>query len=81
MENIIPLFDTDSGESFRQKNGRLFVSDLSLRWFFRSHKRELVERGAVVLLNGRWCAVEPLMDEAVLEIARRAATRAVQGEP
>ena len=76
--HLIPLFDVADGSSFRQANPHLFGSETSLRWWWRTHRRECVERGAALFHAGRWCAVEPAMSEVVLDIARRNAQRALE---
>lgn len=78
MANLIPLFDTPDGTSWRQSNPQFFASETALRWFWRQHRREVIERGAVVLLNGKYAAVEPHMTTVVMEIAQRAARRAIE---
>jgi hypothetical protein len=76
----MPLFDTADGESWRQRNPHLFRTATSLRWFHRFNKAELVERGAVSMLAGRWMAVEPEMTATVLSIAQRNAQQAVDND-
>lgn len=78
MANLLPLFDTPDGASYRQSHTHLFGSETSLRWWWRQHKRECIERGAAVLHAGKWSAVEPTMTALVIEIAQRNARRAIE---
>ena len=54
---------------------QVFPSGESFRWFDRTHRAELVERGALVKPTGRFLVNPPLMDQAVLEIGTRQAKR------
>jgi hypothetical protein len=78
VANLIQLFDAPGAASWRQANVHLFASDTSLRWWWRQHKREAVERGAAVLHAGKWSAIEPAMTQLVIEIAQRNARRAIE---
>ena len=71
-----PLFPSTKGSSWLEANTDLFPSEESLRWFFRQHRQELVETGAVVLVRAAWFAKPSTLRAAVMNIARRAALKA-----
>ena len=75
----VPLFGGTAGttSSWRSRNASLFPSDESLRHFFRNHKRELIDAGAVVYHRGQYQATEQ-MTPTVRSIAQRAVRRAVE---
>ena len=78
MQNdLLPLFSGKAPDSWRARNPQFFPSDESLRHYFRQHKRELVDAGAVIKHRGQYRATEQ-MTPTVLEIAQRAARRAVE---
>ena len=70
----MPLFGADASDSWRARNAQLFPSDESLRHYFRQHKRELIDAGAVVYHRGQFQATEQ-MSSVVRVIAQRAARR------
>jgi hypothetical protein len=74
---LLPLLGDDA-DTWRKRNAHLFQSDQSLRWFFRQHKSELVERGGVVMLAGRWVAVPSVLDALVIELGQAQARRIVR---
>lgn len=74
---LLPLFSGTASDSWRARNADLFRSDESLRHYFRNHKRELVEAGAVVLHRGQYQAT-PAMTPTVLSIAQATAKRAIE---
>jgi hypothetical protein len=73
----LPLFSGTAPGSWRARNAHLFPSDESLRHYFRQHKRELIDAGAVVYHRGQYQATEQ-MRPAVRVIAQRADRRAVE---
>ena len=73
----LPLFSGTAVDSWRARNAHLFPSDESLRHYFRQHKRELIDTGAVVYHRGQYQATEQ-MTTAVRSIAQRAAKRVVE---
>lgn len=58
------------GASFQAERADTFPSEASLLWFVRTHKRELVEAGAIVLLRGAWHADMTVFDEVLPRILR-----------
>ena len=56
---------------------QVFPGPESLRWFERQHRAELVDKGAILLVNGRKLVNPAAFDAAVLEIGKRLATRTV----
>jgi len=73
----LPLFSGTATDSWRARNAHLFPSDESLRHYFRQHKRELIDAGAVVYHRGQYQATAQ-MTPAVLTIAQGAAKRTVE---
>ena len=73
----LPLFSGNATDSWRARNAHLFPSDESLRHYFRQHKHELIEAGAVVYHRGQYQATEQ-MTTTVRSIAQGAAKRAVE---
>ena len=75
--DLQPLFPSTKGTtSWLEANADIFPSEESLRWFFRQHRQELVETGAVVLVRAAWFANPATLRAAVMNIARRAALKA-----
>jgi hypothetical protein len=72
----LPLFSGNAPDSWRTRHAQLFPSDESLRHYFRQHKRELVQAGAVVFHRGQFQATDKMLP-AVQAIAQRAAHRAL----
>jgi hypothetical protein len=75
----LPLFSGTARDSWRARHSRLFPSDESLRHYFRQHKRELVQAGAVVFHRGQFQATDKMLP-AVQAIAQRAARRVLDEE-
>jgi hypothetical protein len=70
----LPLFSGTAPDSWRARHSGLFPSDESLRHYFRQHKRELVQAGAVVFHRGQFQATDKMLP-TVQAIAARAAQR------
>lgn len=60
-------------EEYRAANAHIFPSAESWRWFFRQHKGELTQRGAVVFLAGKLLVKPEVMAAALEEIGQRLA--------
>ena len=61
----------------RTKTQRVFQSEAAVRWFYREHRAELCEAGAVVDLGGRlWLHIPRFIAKALEIGARKAAERA-----
>ena len=75
MEHGKPLDSVRPLPEYREPRSHIFPSDNSLNWFVRQHKGELVEAGAMLLLNGQWHANDERFDATVLEIGKRAAQK------
>ena len=56
--------------------GHVFPSATSLQWFMRVHRRELVQRGAVVKIAGRTLIDGERMDAAALAVGAAAVAEA-----
>jgi hypothetical protein len=65
----VPLYGT---QGWRSANAHLFSSDASLRWAVDQNREELAQAGALALISGRICAVEPTFSILLLDIAKRA---------
>lgn len=76
QNQLIPLFGGADQPCWRGRHAALFPSDESLRWFLRLHRAELVRRGGLALLAGRWVAT-PELSALVREIGQRQARLAV----
>lgn len=77
QERPIPLFERDeAGESWLAQNRTWFRSEQALRWFFRRHKAELIERGAMLLHANRWFVRPSRFTAALIEIGERDAAAA-----
>jgi hypothetical protein len=74
----LPLFSGTAPDSWRARHKELFPSDESLRHYFRQHKRELVQVGAVVFHRGQFQATDRMLP-TVQAIAQRRALRVVEG--
>ncbi len=74
-QRLVQLFGRD-GEAADEIR-RIFPTESSARWFLRQHARELVERGAVLRLRGRWHAVMPRFEREALRLVRETTARAV----
>ena len=75
---FIPLFG-DEG-SWLSGNRHLFHSEQSLRWFLKRNDLRLIQADALVLIRAQWHVVEPKFSQALAEIFKSEALRAV-GEP
>lgn len=60
---------------YAEHRKHLFPGAESLRWFMRTHRADLVESGAVLMIAGRWFANPPAFDRTVIEVGQRAARR------
>lgn len=52
---------------------QVFPGVESLRWFERQHRAELIERGAILMPNGRKLVDPAAFDSAVRDIGKRLA--------
>lgn len=68
-----PLADLCEVENFQLSHAAVFPSAASVRWFYRRHRAELLEAGAVVELAGRLLIHAPVFEQKALEIGRRMA--------
>lgn len=57
------------------QRSQVFPGVESLRWFERQHRAELIERGAILMPNGRKLLDPEAFDRAVVEIGKRLATK------
>lgn len=57
------------------QRSQVFPGVESLRWFERQHRAELLERGAILMPNGRKLLDPEAFDRAVVEIGKRLATK------
>jgi hypothetical protein len=71
IENLIRLSEY---HEFRQ---HIFPSATSLHWFLRKHKEQLVQHGALLMLNGRWLASPDRFDAYLANAGATAAARQV----
>ena len=67
--------------SYREKRSHIFQSDGSLEWFVRKNRRELIQFGALVFINGQWHANETQFDLYVLKQGAESALRHTEGDP
>lgn len=71
-------------QQWQAANPDFYPSPDAWRWFFRTHRRELIDRGAVTYIAGRVFVVPDRFEAAAVEIgtrmlaglSRRAATAA-----
>lgn len=72
-----PIFDDlHRPEEFQRKNERIFPSQGSIRWFMRTNKPTLTQRGAIVEVAGKTLIRGQRFIEVACEIgAQRAARR------
>ena len=61
-------------EAFQAANAHVFPSVPSLRWFYRQHRQELTQAGAVVELAGRLLINAPVFAAQAVAIGARAAS-------
>lgn len=54
---------------------QVFPGVESLRWFERQHRAELIERGAILMPNGRKLVDPAAFDSAVRDIGKRMAAQ------
>lgn len=77
----VPLLPTDAPrlddlcpfDAYQQANEHIFPSLQSLRWFYRTHRDELIKAQAVVEVAGRSQVNVPAFARMVMEIGSRAA--------
>jgi hypothetical protein len=62
-------------EQYRESRAHLFASDLSLDWFIRKNRKQLVEVGALLVVAGRKYVNSEKLDAVVVEVATAAARR------
>lgn len=80
MRGGVPvLSDYFALEAYQQANQHIFPSPNSLRWFYRQHRSELIESGAVVRLAGRLMVHGGNMERIVKVIGARAALQEQPG--
>lgn len=58
---------------FQAANAHIFPSVASLRWFYRQHRAELIEAGAVVEIGGRLHVNAPIFAAQAIEIGGKVA--------
>jgi hypothetical protein len=73
MEHANALQGVRKLPEYGEQRRHIFPSDNSLTWFVRQHRSELIESGAILLLNGQWHVHEGRFDLAVLEVGKKAA--------
>ena len=61
-------------EAFQAANAHVFPSVPSLRWFYRQHRQELTQAGAVVELAGRLLINAPVFAAQAVAIGARSAS-------
>lgn len=59
--------------TFQLANAHIFPSVASLRWFYRQHRAQLLEAGAVVEIGGRLHVNAPIFAAQALEIGGKVA--------
>lgn len=67
-------------DKFQQDNASIFPSIASLRWFYRTHREELLRAGAVIELAGRLLVNGAVFATKALEIGRRVAASRAPGK-
>jgi hypothetical protein len=60
-------------EAFQAANAHVFPSVPSLRWFYRQHRAELLDAGAVVEITGRLLINAPVFAAQAIAIGNRTA--------
>ena len=71
LDQLVPF------EAYQLANVHLFPGGQSLRWFYRTHRQELIEAQAVVEVAGRSLINVPAFNLKVLEIGTRNAAARV----
>jgi len=74
VEAAVSLNDLQQLEAFQKANAHVFPSVPSLRWFYRQHRDELVESGAVVELAGRLLINAPVFAQKAIAIGSKVAS-------
>lgn len=72
METNQPL-RLETPAEYVAARSHVFPGVESLRWFERSHRAELIERGAIIMPNGRKLIDPVAYDQAVIDIGKRMA--------
>jgi hypothetical protein len=75
LASLVPL--AEYGEARHQ----VFPSASSMAWFVRQHKSELVERGAILMIAGRWFVEPSVFDAYIVEHGKTAARAALIRAP
>lgn len=63
-------------EAFLQERGHIFRSRGSFDWFFRKYRQELTDAGAIIAVGGQRLLDPEAADRVIIEVGRRAASRA-----
>jgi hypothetical protein len=58
---------------YQERVAHLFPSVGALEWFFKMHRSQLLEAGAVIILNRRRLIRAPVFDRTALSIGQAAA--------
>ena len=69
------LSDLCALPTYRQQRENVFPSEGSLQWFVRTHRDDLVRRGALLMLAGQWRIHVERFDAYVLEAGQAAALK------
>jgi hypothetical protein len=62
-------------EDFRQSRAHLLPSKVSMQWYVKRHKVDLIKAGAIVLSGRSWLVHPDRFDAVFLAIAQRNALR------
>lgn len=68
-----PLADFVDADEIREKFKNSFPAANSLTWFIRRHREELVRRGALLIVAGRFKFHPGQFEQVVLDVGQRAA--------
>lgn len=66
-------------QQYQEARRHLFPSDSSLVWYIRQHRPALADRGAILLIAGRWHVNADAFDAYVLDTGAAAAKRQAVG--
>ena len=62
-------------EQYRAQRAHLFPSLSSLQWWMRTHRRQAIEAGALLLVRGRYHVNPEKMDACIAAAGQEAALR------
>ena len=79
MSNL--LAELVSPDEYVADRQAFFPSRLSFDWQVRTHRRELLRAGALLVVNGRRMVNPPVFDQVLIEAAQRRAAEELDGQP